>query len=82
MSTGILFHQSKMGLLSYDPKDIPPPKFGKTALELLNDPVADPPSLSSAYGFQFASGVIGGCVQLVTNWTYRRPLFAGIFYQN
>lgn len=66
-----------MGLLSYDPKDIPPPKFGKTALELLTDPVADPPSLASAYGIQFAGGLIGAGVQLIRNWTYRRPLIAG-----
>lgn len=66
-----------MGLLSYDPKDIPPPKFGKTALELLTDPVADPPSLASAYGIQFAGGLIGASVQLIRNWTYRRPLIAG-----
>lgn len=71
-----------MGFLSYDPKDIPPPKFGKTAYELLTDPVSDPPSLASAYGFQFAAGLVGSLAHLVKNWTYRRPLIAGMIPSN
>lgn len=71
-----------MGFLSYDPKDIPPPRFGKSAYELLTDPAGDPPSLASGYGIQFAVGLTGAAVQLLTNWTYRRPLISGMISFN
>lgn len=67
-------------MFQYDPKDIPPPKFGKTPLELLSDQTVDPPSLSSAYGWQVGCGFLGSLCQYMTNWVYRRPRWAGKTY--
>lgn len=66
-----------MGLFQYDPKDIPPPKFGKSPYELLTDKTVDPPSLSSKYGWQFGCGSLASLCQFMTNWAYRRPRYAG-----
>lgn len=66
-----------MGLFSYDPKDIPPPKFGKTALELLSDKTTDPHSLSSKYGWQVGIGFLASLAQYMHNWAYNRPAYAG-----
>lgn len=64
-------------MLGYDPKDILPPKHGKSPYELLSDNTVDPPSLLSAYGFQGGLAALGGMLQLVKNWHLRRPLIAG-----
>lgn len=69
--------KQKPNNMKIDQKDVPVPKFGKTALELLDSRNAEPPSVSSKYGTQFAMGFCGSLVQVVTNWTYRRPLIAG-----
>lgn len=60
-----------------DPKDIPPIKFGKTALELLDSRYAEPPSVSSEYGIQFCFGLLGAGTHGLKNWVYRRPILAG-----
>lgn len=54
-----------------------PPKFGKTALELLSEKTFDPPSLASAYGFQVACGSVGAFAQVAKNWMYKRPMISG-----
>lgn len=66
-----------MSFLRYDPKDVPPPKFGKTALELLDQKTVDPPSLGSAYGFQLGCGLMAAGAHFTKNWIYRRPWIAG-----
>lgn len=63
--------------MKIDAKYVPEPKFGKTALELLDARFAEPPSVSSKYGIQFSCGLLGGLVQVLKNWSYRRPLIAG-----
>ncbi|XP_031629408.1 NADH dehydrogenase [ubiquinone] 1 subunit C2 [Contarinia nasturtii] len=65
--------------MKVDPKDVPEPKFGKTALELLDSRSAEPPSLASKYGVQASLGFLGGLVHVVKNWTYKRPLIAGAY---
>lgn len=70
-----------MGLFQYDPKDIPPPKFGKSPLELLTDKTVDPPSLSSEYGWPVGCGFLASVCQYMTNWAYRRPRWAGKYCQ-
>lgn len=60
------------------PQDVPMPRFGKTALELLDDKYTEPDSLWSKYGVQTAFGIfIGGAFPAVYNWSYRRPIFSG-----
>lgn len=63
--------------MKIDAKYVPEPKFGKTALELLDARFSEPPSVSSKYGVQFAFGLMGGLAHILRNWTYRRPLTAG-----
>lgn len=63
--------------MKIDQRDVPMPKFGKTALELLDARNAEPPSVASAYGVQFSCGIIGAFAHVMTNWTYRRPMRAG-----
>lgn len=63
--------------LGHDPKDVPPPKFGKAPMELLTDKTVDPPSLGSTYGFQTAMGMLGAGAHGTTNWVYKRPAIAG-----
>lgn len=62
-----------------NPKDLPEPKFGKTALELLDSRNAAPKSLSEKYGVQVGFGMVGASVQMMKNWAYVRPLLAGKF---
>lgn len=66
-----------MEFLAYNPKDVAPPKFGKTALELLDEKTVDPPSLGSEYGFQLGCGLMGAGAHVTKNWIYRRPFIAG-----
>lgn len=56
---------------------VPEPKFGKTALELLDSRNAAPRSLSEKYGVQTGCAIVGGFGHVTTNWIYRRPLIAG-----
>lgn len=67
-----------MGMFQYDPKDIPPPKFGKSPIELLSDQTIDPPSLSSKYGWPVGCGFMASMCQYMNNWAHRRPRWAGM----
>lgn len=58
-------------------EQIPKPRFGKTALELLDEKFTEPDSITDAYGAQFGMGVVFSFIPVVSNWTYRRPIFSG-----
>lgn len=66
--------------LEYNQKDVPMPRFGKTALELLDSRDAEPKSMLNVYGLKIAGGLIGSCVHGTTNWVYKRPIVAGKLY--
>lgn len=57
--------------------DPPMPKFGKTALELLDAKYAEPHSLASKYGTRFTLGIFGAAMFLGDNWAKQRPVKAG-----
>lgn len=58
-------------------RDLPVPKFGKTALELLDSRNSPPKSLSELYGVQTGAGLVAGLIPLLKNYVYKRPLIAG-----
>lgn len=53
------------------------PKFGKSALELLDPKNAPPKSVAEEYGVQFSGGIIGALALTIKNWASSRPLIAG-----
>lgn len=58
-------------------EDPPMPRFGRTALELLDAKNAEPHSLSSYYGLNVVFGLFGASTILLTNWAQRKPRYAG-----
>lgn len=57
--------------------DPPMPRYGKTAVELLDSKYAEPHSLSSKYGTRFALGIFGIGMIIGDNWAKQRPMKAG-----
>lgn len=63
--------------MPHDMKDVPMPRFGKTALDLLDSRDDEPKSLTNKYGIRFIGGMLGAGAHGATNWAYRRPRWAG-----
>lgn len=57
--------------------EVPVPKFGKSALELLDQRGDEPKSLFGKYGIRVVGGVLGGGLHAIGNWSYKRPIYAG-----
>lgn len=57
--------------------EVPVPRFGKTALELLDGRDDEPKSLVNKYAIRVVGGFLGAGVHGCTNWAYRRPRWAG-----
>lgn len=63
--------------LEYNQKDVPMPRFGKTALELLDSRDDEPKSIFNKYGIKIYGGLVGSSFHAGTNWVYNRPMIAG-----
>lgn len=75
-SSGKIYKMDPLNIV-YNPKDVPMPKFGKTALELLDSKDDEPKSLFNKYGLYIYGGLIGASFHIGTNWVYKRPMIAG-----
>lgn len=63
--------------MAFDPKDVPMPRFGKTALELLDSRDDAPQSLFNKYSIRIYGALVGSSFHAGTNWVYKRPMIAG-----
>lgn len=63
--------------MEYNQKDVPMPRFGKTALELLDSRDDEPKSIYNKYGIRIYGGLVGSAMHAGTNWVYKRPMIAG-----
>lgn len=57
--------------------ETPMPKFGRTALEVLDGRNAEPHSLSSYYSLRLVFAISGASFILISNWAQKRPRLAG-----
>lgn len=53
------------------------PRFGKTALELLDSKDDEPKSISNKCGLKIYGGLVGSSFHAGKNWAFKRPMIAG-----